>query len=356
MKVLIVEPGYSPYEAEIAPGLDSLQSVVGGSIQAVYPYEDPVAIICNEDSKFSGMPLNRALYDDDGRMYDIIAGNFLMVGLGDEDFTDLPGGLMAKYAEQFKYPEQFFRLAGEVIAVKQPAREREPEIKLRLERSEALASSLDEFFRQASDAYTGLYPDPQAETANMKNELLSGKTGKIRMRLASAEQDEHLNGETAPLMERISAYEKEYGISAYSIYQLSHSDSTDLYRFMSYGWLEKKGLSVDRDNYLMVYSADLAPGDTLDTIYEGLNLHRPDDFKGHSLSVSDVVVLHEKGTDTAHYVDSFGFKEIPGFLDRAGQPEAGRSGSVLGQLESAKKQAAQAEPKAPDKKKDMERS
>lgn len=68
-----------------------------------------------------GLPLNRALYDEEGRMYDIVAGNFLIVGLGEEDFTDLPADLMEKFSEQFKYPEKFARIAGEIIAVKQPA-------------------------------------------------------------------------------------------------------------------------------------------------------------------------------------------------------------------------------------------
>ena len=121
MKVLMVEPGKSPYAAEIESGLKSLQAAVGGDIQAVCPYEDPVALICNEEGKLMGLPLNRALFDDDGHIYDIVSGNFLIVGLGEEDFTDLSPDLMEKYGEQFKYPEKFARIAGEIIAVKQPA-------------------------------------------------------------------------------------------------------------------------------------------------------------------------------------------------------------------------------------------
>ena len=121
MKVLMVEPGKSPYGTEIEGGLASLQEAVGGDIQATYPYEDMVALICNEEGKYMGLPLNRALYDEEGRMYDIVAGNFLIVGLGEEDFTDLPADLMEKFSEQFKYPEKCARIAGEIIAVKQPA-------------------------------------------------------------------------------------------------------------------------------------------------------------------------------------------------------------------------------------------
>lgn len=120
MNVLMVEPGKVPHAIEIEGGLESLQAAVGGDIQATYPYEDPVAIICNEESKLIGLPLNRALYNDNGRMYDIVAGNFLIVGLGEEDFTDLSPDLMKKFTEQFKHPEKFARIAGEIIAVKQP--------------------------------------------------------------------------------------------------------------------------------------------------------------------------------------------------------------------------------------------
>ena len=360
MKVLMVEPGKSPYETEIEGGLESLQAAVGGDIQATYPYEDPVALICNDEGKLIGMPLNRALYDDGRRMYDIVAGNFLIVGLGEEDFIGLSPDLMEKFSEQFKYPEKFFRLAGEIVAVKQPlppeekqqpapAMEEPGGDDIRLDESTDLAFDLDEFFRQNSGAYAGLYPDSHAEKECMADELLSGDTGKIRMRLAAFEHEEHMEGETAPLLERISSYEKEYGISAYSIYQLDLSDNTDNLRFMSLDWLESRGLSVDRDNYRMVYAMQREPGETLEDIYRRFNIDHPDDFKGHSLSVSDVVVLHGNGADAAWYVDSIGFKELPGFSG-AGTPEAKRDVSVREQLDNARKQAAQAGPKAPDKK------
>lgn len=120
MKVLMVEPGEIPYKADIEPGLRSLQAAVGGNIQAVYPYEDPVALICNEDGKFMGLPLNRALRDDTGEIYDIIAGNFIITGLGEESFSDLSPDLMEKYKEQFLAPESFVRIGGKILAVKQP--------------------------------------------------------------------------------------------------------------------------------------------------------------------------------------------------------------------------------------------
>lgn len=318
MKVLMVEPGKVPYAAEIGEGLEPLQAAVGGDIQAVYPYDDPVALICNEEGKYMGLPLNRALHDDEGNIYDIVAGNFFLCGLGEEDFTDLPADLMEKYRQQFEHPEQFVRIAGKILAVKQPvpspeeqeaqraqmaAQEAQRE-EMRLDESTDLAFDLDVFLRQYSDAYADMHPVFHEEKERMADELLSGQTGKIRMRMATVIQEEHLNGEAGPLLDRIAAYEKEYGISAYSIYQLDLSDSTDDLRFMSLDWLEKKGLPVDRDNYQMVYAAELSPGETLEDIYTRFNIDHPEDFKGHSLSVSDVVVLHEKGSDTAYYVDS----------------------------------------------------
>ncbi len=107
MKVLCVEPYKPPQEKEIDSGLESLQSEVGGWIQAVYPFEDPVAIICNEEGKLNGMELNRALRDENGEVYDVIAGPFLIVGLGEEVFTSLSDDLIDKYKEVFAQPEVF---------------------------------------------------------------------------------------------------------------------------------------------------------------------------------------------------------------------------------------------------------
>ena len=114
MKVLIVEPGKIPYEADIEPGLRSLQAAVDGYIQVVYPYEDPVALICNEDGKLMGLPLNRAMRDDSGEVYDIIAGKFLITGRGEEDFSDLSPELMKKYREIFFAPEFFVKLDDKI--------------------------------------------------------------------------------------------------------------------------------------------------------------------------------------------------------------------------------------------------
>ena len=104
MRILLVKPDQEAFETEIKDDLTSLQETVGGYIQALYPFDDPVALICNEENKLLGLPLNRALYDDEGRVYDIIAGDFFLTGLGEDDFSDLSDELMKKYKVHFKYP------------------------------------------------------------------------------------------------------------------------------------------------------------------------------------------------------------------------------------------------------------
>jgi len=100
----------------------------------------------------------------------------------------------------------------------------------------------------------------------------------------------------------------------FSIYQIKGGDETRNLRFEPYDRLTATGHRVDPKNYALVYSAELTPGTSLEDIYTRFNIDHPKDFKGHSLSVSDVVVLHQNGQDTAHYVDSFGYKEVPEFF------------------------------------------
>jgi hypothetical protein len=95
---------------------------------------------------------------------------------------------------------------------------------------------------------------------------------------------------------------------SYSIYQLKDGEELRKHRWESLESLKRHGLSIEKENYNLVYTSTMP--DTLDMIYEKFNLYHPQDFKGHSLSVSDVVVLHKNGMETAYYVDNFGFEEI----------------------------------------------
>lgn len=115
------------------------------------------------------------------------------------------------------------------------------------------------------------------------------------------------DGQAAPEQERQQG-------DTYAIYQLKQDDSTRDFRFEPYERLQAAGLAVDPANYVFVYSGQLGRDETLDTIFEKFNISRPADFTGHSLSMSDVVTLNRDGKETAHYVDRFGFKDVPEFL------------------------------------------
>ena len=117
IKVLAVEPMQEPYVKEIDAGLKSLQKEVGGTIQALYPFEEEAAVICSDKGKLNGTELNRALYDEDGKIYDIIAGPFLICGLDGDRFGSLPDELISKFSEQFKQPEMFIQVGREMLAL-----------------------------------------------------------------------------------------------------------------------------------------------------------------------------------------------------------------------------------------------
>ena len=105
------------YVKEIDPGLHALQAEVGGDIAASYPFDDPVGLVLNDEGKLIGLDLNRSLRDDHGEIYDIVAGTFLVVGLGPESFASLPPDMIQKYTEQFKRPELFASINGQIVSV-----------------------------------------------------------------------------------------------------------------------------------------------------------------------------------------------------------------------------------------------
>ena len=120
LDVLLVKPNEHPQNVSIGAELKDLQQAVGGSIGASYPFEDPVAIVYNDDGKLMGLPLNRALWDEDGLIYDVIAGTFLVVGLGEEDFASLTPELAQKYEEEFHQPEAFLPLGRRLMVIPVP--------------------------------------------------------------------------------------------------------------------------------------------------------------------------------------------------------------------------------------------
>ena len=167
-------------------------------------------------------------------------------------------------------------------------------------RSESLA---DRSFLQAYEQQ----PDGKAIPGDL---LFVGTPEKCRELLQSLNAGELTQGEVKALYAKAQEPDRD----SFSIYQLKRGDETRDLRFEPYDRLTAAGHAVDPANYDLIYSAPLAPGTSLEAIFTRFNIDHPKDFKGHSLSVSDVVVLHQNGQDTAHYVDSIGYRQTPEFL------------------------------------------
>lgn len=162
---------------------------------------------------------------------------------------------------------------------------------------------------------------PQGDgTAAIGDVLYIGTPEKCRELLGQLNAGELTEGQVKELYAKAQEQPETGRDDTFSIYQLKDGDETRDYHFEPYDRLQAAGLAVDRANYELVYTAPLAPGTSLDDIFTRFNIDHPKDFKGHSLSVSDVVVLHQDGQDTAHYVDRGDFKQIPEFLQEK-QPQ-----------------------------------
>ena len=157
--------------------------------------------------------------------------------------------------------------------------------------------------------------------AKMGAVLFTGTPQKCRELMGQLKSGELTEGQVKELYAKAQETAKtaEQDKGTFSIYQLKHGDETRDLRFEPYDRLQATGNVVYKANYELVYSAELTPGTSLEDIYTRFNIDHPKDFKGHSLSVSDVVVLHQNGQDAAHYVDSFGYKSVPEFLQEQKQ-------------------------------------
>ena len=118
--MLLVQPNAYPKKISVGMELEDLQAMVGGDIEVTYPFEDEVAIILNESGKINGLPLNRAIYTEDGDMQEIYAGDFLVVGLTEDDFGSLTSEQMQKFEEQFHQPQMFVRMGRSIMAIPVP--------------------------------------------------------------------------------------------------------------------------------------------------------------------------------------------------------------------------------------------
>ena len=238
-----------------------------------------------------------------------------------------------------------------------------------------IAFDMDEFFRQNDPQYAAEHPEAHAAKEALYENLMAGRISALEERLAALGQtqedylpseiekfkdatgyEEFLDFDPAEVKaaledpdrsrvdEMLAAAEKaerEYAaeaaayvqtpaaiveqaraaqgepVGSFSIYQLKGGNETLDYRFEPLDTIRNNGLSVKPENYELVYEAPMTAKDNLESIYTRFNVDRPADFTGHSLSVSDIVVLHQGGKDTAHYCDRAGFSEVPEFL----QPE-----------------------------------
>ena len=237
-----------------------------------------------------------------------------------------------------------------------------------------IAYDMDEFFRQHDPQYAAEHPEEHAAKEEIYENLTAGRISVLEERLAALGQtqedylpselekykeatgyEEFLDIDPAAIrkalqnpdrshIDEMSSFaeqaEREYAAQAaayvqtpadiveqaravqgepapedsFSLYQLKGGDETLDYRFEPLDSIHRNGLSVDPANYELVYTAPLTERDSLESIYTRFNIDRPADFTGHSLSVSDIVVLHQGGRDTAHYCDRFGFSQVPEFL------------------------------------------
>ena len=185
-----------------------------------------------------------------------------------------------------------------------------PEYIYKIEANPRTTGDNDRFFLQA-------YLPQENGRAKIGDVLYIGSLAKCRELMGGLNAGELTQGEVKELYAK--AQEAEADKDTFSIYQLKQGDETRDFRFEPYDRLQAAGNVVDKANYELVYSAPLAPETSLEDIYTRFNIDHPKDFKGHSLSVSDVVVLHQNGQDTAHYVDSVGFRQVPEFLQEQKQ-------------------------------------
>ena len=119
MRILVVEPERRPEVREIDSSLESMQEIVGGWIQALYPFDEPVALVCNDEGKLMNLPANRGLRDKNGQIYDIVVGTFFLCGApADSDhFVSLTPEQIERYQKQFHTPEMFWGMDGRIVCL-----------------------------------------------------------------------------------------------------------------------------------------------------------------------------------------------------------------------------------------------
>ena len=342
MKVLVAEP-MKPCQVREISGLDDMRAIVGGHIQAVYPFQDNVALVCNEEGKNLGLPYNRPLTDDLGIPYDIICGTFFLAGLGAEDFVSLTEEQIHRYKELYDnmavltaempmsqekhaVPEKKRRTCPRPARAKNPIKGTEHSMNgdTPINLFGVLASPNDAdggMIRFIDSQYNTLFHVPDGG-----NIILTSFDDSQSVRACQYIDSYHarIGGETfhicqfAEIQEQKGAvYAPEYPqpgdiLDTYTIYQLKNTSAVP-YAFMPYE--EAKG-KLKMTHYMRVYRGVLSPEVTLEQLYEKHNQNsRPFGQRIHSMSMSDVVVLDRGGEKRAFYVDRVGFQEAKRFLE-----------------------------------------
>lgn len=229
-----------------------------------------------------------------------------------------PWPVLVTGREEIERGSDYFQIAKEDLEKdKQKAMENSEKAPV-----EKLAADLDDFvFDFDFYHYKDSVEDREQAVEALKEQILAGDVQPIREWLkAAVEESEGESAEkAAELITRLDELVKEQKLLSgnekqFGIYQITARDSEHDYRFMNLDFVKRHGLEVNRADYELVYTAPLAEKDTLEAIYERFNIQRPADFTGHSLSVSDVVVLNDGKSIKSCYVDSIGFAELPDFF------------------------------------------
>ena len=229
-----------------------------------------------------------------------------------------PWPVLVTGREEIERGSDYFQIAKEDLEKdKQKAMENSEKAPV-----EKLAADLDEFaFDFDFYHYKDSVEDREQAVEALKEQIQAGDVQPIREWLQDAvEESEGESAEkAAELITRLDALVKEQKLLSgsekqFGIYQITARDQEHDYRFMNLDFVKRHGMEVNRADYELVYTAPLTEKDTLEAIYERFNIQRPADFTGHSLSVSDVVVLNDGKSIKACYVDSIGFAELPDFF------------------------------------------
>ena len=323
IRVLVVEPEQAPYERQIST-LKEMQSIVGGHIEAVQPFPEPVALVVNEDGKNLGLPLNRAIMDESGLVpVDMISGTFFVAGVGEEDFISLTDEQVQRYTDLYSRQAVLTvaREPGETPQQEPASPPKDPE------QDRQSIRFID------AERHT-LFTIPDGESITLTR--FDGKEETFPCRFLDPFHFEAygsayhilefaLNMERSGNLYRPATPAEDLAFDTYEIFQLRKDSGAD-YEFLSYEYAKE---DIRPEHYLRVYGGFLDPEAkskpseaVLEALYSKHNRDtRPCSRGTRSLSVSNIVTLNRGGERQAFYVNRVGFDECKEFLDPPKPPQ-----------------------------------